>query len=157
MCSHVKIIVNLHATESRWPNRLPHAPARLPPQLWEELELQASKDDEAAAKWLELVSSCGFLFPPNKASIFSLRAPSAPHLHYRGRRAEGGGVSQNEFAHIWHIILQLLWARWQAEGGVWGSLGCGLWVAVMLPKDKLSTSCCDFDGLFECLRVCEAV
>lgn len=112
MCSHVKIIVNLHATESRWPNRLPHAPA-----LVAELELQASKDDEAAAKWLELVSSCGFLFPPNKASIFSLRAPSAPHLHYRGRRAEGDGGSQNEFAHIWHIILQLLWARWQVGAG----------------------------------------
>lgn len=64
--------------------------------------------------------------------------------------------SQNEFAHIWHIILQLLWAR-RLAGAVWGSLGCGLWVAVMLPKDKLSTSCCDFDGLFECLRVCEAV
>lgn len=112
MCSHVKIIVNLHATESRWPNRLPHAPA-----LLAELKFQASKDDEAAAKWLELVSSCGFLFPPNKASIFSLRAPSAPHLHYRGRREGGGGSSQNEFAHIWHIILQLLWARWQAGAG----------------------------------------
>lgn len=43
------------------------------------------------------------------------------------------------------------------EAGRGGSLGCGLWVAVMLPKDKLSTSCCDFDVLFECLLVCEGV
>lgn len=82
MCSHVKIIVNLHATQSRWPNRLPHAPALLPPTTLSQLELPASRDDEAAAKWLELVSSCGFL--PIKRKFFSLLLPSAPHLHYTG-------------------------------------------------------------------------
>lgn len=120
MCSHVKIIVNLHATESRWPNRLPHAPA-----LLAELKLQASKDDEAAAKWLELVSSCGFLFPPNKASIFSLRAPSAPHLHYRGRREGEMGVHKMNL-RIFGILFYSCCGRGGKRGQGSGQLGLRL-------------------------------
>lgn len=86
-----------------------------PTQLWEELELQASKDDEAAAKWLELVSSCGFLFPPNKASIFSLRVPSAPHLHYSGS-GERGAHKMN--LRIFGILFYSCCGRGGKGGGV---------------------------------------
>lgn len=58
---------------------------------------------------------------------------------------------QNEFAHIWHIILQL------PEGA--GRVGCGdcLWVAVKLAKYKLARSRQAAAILTGCLKDCEGV
>jgi len=125
----------------------------------EQLEFECvQKDDEAAAKWLKLVSSCGLFFSPNiqmGVHIYHIYTYIWLYIYvhaciffftfYTRLICIACRGVENEFAHIWHIILQGC------------CVACGMRHVASCLRYKLLTSCCDFwrvVQIHECVCVC---